>query len=53
MALAGGTYAAAQLVPVAAGVVVALLAWRLGADVAAELGLPAGREPESLPPGRV
>lgn len=43
MAIAGGTYAAAQLVPIAAGVVVALLAWRLGADVAAELGLPAGR----------
>lgn len=43
MALGGGAYAAAQLVPAATGAIVALLAWRLAADVAAELDLPLGR----------
>ncbi|HXG39545.1 MAG TPA: hypothetical protein VNJ28_01250 [Candidatus Limnocylindrales bacterium] len=43
MALAGPTFRAAQVVPVVAGALVAVLAWRLAADVAEELGLPAGR----------
>lgn len=43
MAVAGGAFAAAQLVPVMAGAVVVWFAWRLAADVAAELRLPAGR----------
>jgi len=34
---------AAQVMSVSAGVLVAVLAWRLGADVAAERGLPVGR----------
>lgn len=34
---------AAQVVPVVAGAVLSVLAWRLAADVAAERGLPAGR----------
>jgi hypothetical protein len=36
-------FRAAQVVSVLAGSVVAVLAWRLGADVAAEMRLPAGR----------
>ncbi len=48
MAVAGAAdtraaFAAAQLVPVAAGVVVAVLAAQLGREVAAELRLPPGR----------
>ncbi|HEX8940154.1 MAG TPA: hypothetical protein VF763_08315 [Candidatus Limnocylindrales bacterium] len=43
MTLAGATFAAAQSVSVVAGALVAVLAWRLGADVAAELRLPPGR----------
>ncbi len=43
MALLGATLAAAQVVSVLAGGLVAALAWRLGADVAAELRLPPGR----------
>lgn len=43
MALLGSSFAAAQVVPVMAGGLVAVFAWRLGADVAAELALPAGR----------
>src|SRR6478752_6707456 len=42
MAIAGATFRAAQLVPVLAGALVPVLAWRLGADVAAELALPTG-----------
>ena len=34
---------AAQVVPVLAGAILSVLAWRLAADVAAERGLPAGR----------
>jgi hypothetical protein len=34
---------AAQVMSIAAGTLVAVLAWRLGADVAAERGLPTGR----------
>jgi hypothetical protein len=34
---------AAQIVPVLAGAILSVLAWRLAADVAAERGLPAGR----------
>ena len=34
---------AAQVVPVLAGAILAVLAWRLAADVAAERGLPTGR----------
>ena len=45
MALAGvaGWFRAAQVVSVLAGSIVAILAWRLGADVAAEMQLPVGR----------
>lgn len=43
MAIAGATFAAAQVSSVLVGSVVPVLAWRLGADVAAERGLPAGR----------
>jgi len=45
MALVGTAhwFRAAQVVSVAAGSIVAVLAWRLGADVAAEMGLPPGR----------
>jgi hypothetical protein len=39
----GEWFRAAQVVAVAAGALLAALAWRLGADVAAELQLPAGR----------
>ena len=40
---AGHWFRAAQLVSVAAGSILAVLAWRTGADVAAELDLPPGR----------
>ena len=43
MAIAGATFAAAQVSSVLVGSLVPVLAWRLGADVAAERGLPAGR----------
>jgi len=43
MAIAGATFRAAQVVPVVAGAIVPVLTWRLGADVADELGLPTGR----------
>lgn len=43
MALLGTSYRVAEILPVLAGAAVAVLAWRLGADVAAELGLPPGR----------
>ena len=45
MALLGAAdwFRAAQVVAVASGAVLAALAWRLGADVAVELQLPAGR----------
>lgn len=45
MALVGAAnwFRAAQVVSVLAGSVVAVLAWRLGADVAAEMKLPVGR----------
>jgi len=43
LAGAANWFRAAQLVSVLAGSVVAVLAWRLGADVAAEMRLPVGR----------
>jgi hypothetical protein len=45
MALAGTAnwFRAAQVASVLASSIVAVLAWRLGADVAAEMGLPVGR----------
>jgi len=45
MALAGAAnwFRAAQVVSVLAGSAIAVMAWRLGADVAAELNLPVGR----------
>jgi hypothetical protein len=45
MAIAGAAnwFRAAQVVSVLAGSVLAVLAWRLGADVAAEMRLPVGR----------
>jgi hypothetical protein len=43
MALLGHTYAAAQISSVIVGSLVAVLAWRLAADVAAERQLPPGR----------
>jgi len=45
VALAGAAnwFRAAQVVSVVAGSLVAVLAWRVGADVAAEMDLPAGR----------
>jgi hypothetical protein len=43
MAIAGSTFAAAQVSSVVVGSLVPVLAWRLGADVAAERGLPTGR----------
>jgi hypothetical protein len=43
MAVAGSTFAAAQISSVLVGSVVPVLAWRLGADVAAERGLSPGR----------
>ena len=43
MALLGATFAAAQVSSVLIGALVPVLAWRLGADVAAERGLPPGR----------
>ncbi len=43
MALFGTTFAAAQWSSILVGTLIAILAWRLGADVAAERGLPIGR----------
>lgn len=43
MAVLGPTFRAAQVIPVVAGVIVPILTWRLGADVAADLALPTGR----------
>ncbi len=43
MALLGPSYRVAQIVPIAVGALVPVLAWRLAADVATERGLPAGR----------
>jgi hypothetical protein len=43
MALAGKTFAAAQLSSVVLGSLVPVLAWRLAADVAGERGVPIGR----------
>jgi hypothetical protein len=43
MAVLGTTFAAAQVSSVVIGAIVAVLAWRLAADVAAERGLPIGR----------
>ena len=43
MALLGPSFGAAQLMSVLAGVAVALLAWRLAADLATERGLPPNR----------
>lgn len=43
MAVLGATFSAAQAAAVVVGSVVPVLAWRLGADVAAERGLPQGR----------
>jgi hypothetical protein len=43
MAIGGATFAAAQWSSVVVGALVAVLAWRLAADVAVERGLPAGR----------
>ncbi|HYM82881.1 MAG TPA: hypothetical protein VEY67_01850, partial [Candidatus Dormibacteraeota bacterium] len=43
MSVLGSTFAVAQLVPIVAGAVVAVFAWRIAADVAEELAMPAGR----------
>jgi hypothetical protein len=43
MAILGQTFAAAQWLPIVAGSILAVLAWRLAADVAEERGLPSGR----------
>jgi len=43
MAIFGTTFSAAQVSSILIGSVVAVLAWRLAADVAVERGLPAGR----------
>lgn len=43
MALLGTTFAAAQWSSIVVGGIVAVLAWRLAADVATERGFPAGR----------
>jgi Dolichyl-phosphate-mannose-protein mannosyltransferase len=43
MAIAGSTFAAAQVASVLVGALVPVLAWRLAADVAEERGLPEGR----------
>lgn len=43
MAIAGSTFAAAQVSSVVVGSIVPVLAWRLAADVADERGLPVGR----------
>ncbi len=42
MAVLGATFSAAQVASVVVGSIVPVLAWRLGADVAAERGLPPG-----------
>jgi hypothetical protein len=43
MLIFGTSFAVAQLPALLVGALLPVLAWRLGADVAAELGLPAGR----------
>src|SRR5918996_1051285 len=43
MALFGATFGSAQVSSIVIGAVVAVLAWRLAADVAVELALPIGR----------
>lgn len=43
MAIAGTTFAAAQVSSVVVGSIVCVLAWRLGADVAAARSMPVGR----------
>ncbi|GAC1673445.1 MAG: hypothetical protein NVS9B8_16150 [Candidatus Limnocylindrales bacterium] len=43
MLVLGPTFRAAQLMPIVVGAIVPVLAWRLAADVAVELRLPAGR----------
>ena len=43
MAIFGTTFAAAQVSSIVVGGVAAVLVWRLGADVAVDLGLPRGR----------
>ena len=43
MLLLGTSFAVAQMPALLVGALIPVLAWRLGADVAAELGLPAGR----------
>ncbi|HEU4672466.1 MAG TPA: glycosyltransferase family 39 protein [Candidatus Limnocylindrales bacterium] len=43
MAVLGPTFRSAQLMAVVVGALVAVLAWRLAADVAADRGLPIGR----------
>ncbi len=43
MAVAGSTFASAQVASVVVGALVPVLAWRLAADVAEERGLPVGR----------
>jgi hypothetical protein len=43
MAVLGQAFSAAQVVPVLAGAVVAVMAWRFAADVAAEREMPPGR----------
>ncbi len=43
MAVLGPTFRSAQVMSVIVGALVAVLAWRLAADVAADRGLPAGR----------
>jgi len=43
MAIAGATFAAAQASSILVGSILAVLAWRLGADVAVDLDLPPGR----------
>ncbi|HEX5239895.1 MAG TPA: hypothetical protein VFW20_02755 [Candidatus Limnocylindrales bacterium] len=43
MALGGSSFAAAQVASILEGSILAVLAWRLGADVAEDLALPAGR----------
>jgi hypothetical protein len=43
MAILGATFSAAQLSSILVGTIVPVLAWRLGADIAAARGLPIGR----------
>src|SRR5204863_944806 len=43
MLILGTTFRAAQVMPILVGALVPVLAWRIAADVAVELGLPRGR----------